>query len=250
MHFHVLTLFPQIFNGTLPHSMIGRAIDKGIVSVTCTDIRDYSSDSHGTADDYQYGGGPGMVMKPEPIFEAADNVFKQIPILDHASTPIVLLSPQGKHLDQDIITKFSKLDNLVLICGHYAGVDERVRDHLVTEEISIGDYVLTGGELAALVIIDSVSRFVSGVIGSEDNVQKDSITSGLLQHPLYTRPAEYRSLQVPEILLSGNHAEIDQWRRHESLKRTLAHRPDLLTTADLDENDIRYLSELGYKQNS
>ena len=170
--------------------------------------------------------------------------------MDHASTPIVLLSPQGKHLDQDIITKFSKLDNLVLICGHYAGVDERVRDHLVTEEISIGDYVLTGGELAALVIIDSVSRFVSGVIGSEDNVQKDSITSGLLQHPLYTRPAEYRSLQVPEILLSGNHAEIDQWRRHESLKRTLAHRPDLLPTADLDENDIRYLSELGYKQNS
>ena len=250
MNFHVLTLFPQIFNGTLPYSMIGRAIDKGIVSVTCTDIRDYSSDTHGTADDYQYGGGPGMVMKPEPIFDAVDNVFKQIPLSDHTNTPIALLSPQGKQLNQNIINEFSKLNNLVLICGHYAGVDERVRDNLITEEISIGDYVLTGGELAALVIIDSVSRFVTGVIGSEDNVQNDSITSGLLQHPLYTRPSEYPSYRVPEILRSGNHAEIDKWRRHESLRRTLMNRPDLLSSAALDENDIRYLSELGYQKSN
>ncbi|MBO55245.1 MAG: tRNA (guanosine(37)-N1)-methyltransferase TrmD [Dehalococcoidia bacterium] len=247
MHFHVLTLFPQTIYDTLAHSMIGRAIEKGLVSVTCTDIRDYSSDKHGTADDYQYGGGPGMVMKPEPIFDAVDNVFKQIPILEHPQTPIVLLSPQGRHLNQNIINEFSKLDNLVLICGHYAGVDERVKDHLVTEEISIGDYVLTGGELGALIVIDSVSRFVTGVIGSEDNVQKDSITSGLLQHPVYTRPAEYRSYKVPEILRSGNHSDIDQWRRRESLKKTLTQRPDLLSTADLDDSDIRYLSELGYQ---
>ena len=246
MKFLVLSLFPEAFSGPLEHSMVGRARERGIISVELTDIRKYAHDAHGTADDYQFGGGPGMVMKPEPVFEAVEDVLASLPPEQRSDTPVILLSPQGELLSQALVSELSQFPALVLLCGHYAGVDERVRQHLVTREVSIGDYVLTGGELAALVLIDSVARFVEGVVGSQENVLEDSITSGLLQHPLYTRPAEYRGHEVPEVLRSGNHAEIDRWRRQQSLKRTLERRPDLLQAADLTDGDLRYLSSLGY----
>jgi tRNA (guanine37-N1)-methyltransferase len=248
MRFHVLTLFPEAFQGPLEHSMLGRANQRGLVSVQLTNIRSYTHDAHGTADDYQFGGGAGMVLKPEPIFEAVEDVLSAYPEEDRAGIPIILLSPQGKVLDQETVEELARFPALLLICGHYAGVDERVRQHLVTEEISIGDYVLTGGELAAMVLIDTVSRFTPGVVGSSENVREDSITSGLLQHPLYTRPAEYRGLTVPEVLRSGHHAEIEWWRRHQSLKRTLELRPDLLEQANLTAEDLEYLRSLGYLQ--
>lgn len=226
--------------------MLGRAIQRGLLSVQITDIRSYARDSHGTADDYQFGGGHGMVLKPEPIFDAVEDTLRPYSPSVQKTLPIVLLSPQGKKLDQDLVLELAAAPALVLICGHYAGVDERVRTHLSTHDVSIGDYVLTGGELAAMVVIDSVSRFTPGVVGSSENVQEDSITSGLLQHPLYTRPAEFRGLPTPEILRSGNHAEIDRWRRQESLRRTLSHRPDLLEVAELSAADLQFLADLGY----
>ena len=246
MRFHILTLFPEAFAGPAHYSLMGRAIRRGLVSVTVSDIRAYTKDAHGTADDYQFGGGPGMVMKPEPIFAAAAEALAGYSPEQRAALPVILLSPQGQLLNQQLITELSQAPALTLICGHYAGVDERVRTGLATHDISIGDYVLTGGELAALILIDAVSRFIPGVVGTQENVQEDSITSGLLQHPLYTRPAEYRGMAAPEILLSGHHARIEQWRRQESLRRTLARRPDLLATAALTAADLRYLAGLGY----
>ena len=246
MRFHVLTLFPEAFRGPLEHSMLGRARQRGIISVELTDIRGYTHDAHGTADDYQFGGGAGMVMKPEPIFEAVEAVLASCPEDERSGTPVILLSPQGQILDQKIVSELARCPTLVLVCGHYAGVDERVRERLITREISIGDYVLTGGELPAMVLMDAVSRFVPGVVGSQENVLEDSITSGLLQHPLYTRPAEYRGMEVPEILRSGNHAEIERWRRQQSLRKTLKLRPDLLESADLTPTDLDYLRSLGF----
>ena len=250
MQFHVLTLFPEAFEGPVRHSMLGRAIQRGLISVQITDIRSYTRDAHGTADDYQFGGGHGMVLKPEPIFDAVQDTLSPYPTDTRESMPVVLLSPQGRKLDQALVLELAQAPGLALICGHYAGVDERVRTHLATHDVSIGDYVLTGGELAAMVIIDAVSRFMPGVVGSADNVQEDSITSGLLQHPLYTRPAEFRGLEVPEILRSGHHGEIDRWRRQESLRRTLERRPDLLETADLTRSDREFLASLGYSASS
>jgi tRNA (guanine37-N1)-methyltransferase len=246
MRFHVLTLFPEAFRGLLDHSMLGRARQRGTISVELTDIRGYTHNAHGTADDYQFGGGAGMVMKPEPIFEAVEAVLSSYPEGEQSMTPVILLSPQGEILDQKMVSELARYPTLVLVCGHYAGVDERVREHLITREISIGDYVLTGGELPAMVLIDAVSRFVPGVVGSQENVLQDSITSGLLQHPLYTRPAEYRGMAVPEILRSGNHAEIDRWRRRQSLRKTLKLRPDLLESVHLTPADLEYLSFLGF----
>ena len=246
MQFHILTLFPEAFEGPVRHSMLGRAINRGLVGVQVVDIRSYTQDAHGTADDYQFGGGHGMVLKPEPIFDAVADVLSAYPQELQGSIPKVLLSPQGRKLDQGLVNELAAAQGMVLICGHYAGVDERVRTHLATHDISIGDYVLTGGELAAMVIVDAVSRFVPDVVGSLENVMGDSITSGLLQHPLYTRPAEFRGMEVPEILRSGHHAEIDRWRRQESLRRTLEHRPDLLEFANLTEADMRFLATLGY----
>ena len=246
MNFHVLTLFPEAFEGPVRHSMLGRAIQRGLISVQIADIRSYTHDAHGTADDYQFGGGHGMVLKPEPVFDAVADTLAPYSPETKAAMPVVLLSPQGRKLDQQLVLELAGAPGMALICGHYAGVDERVRTNLATHDISIGDYVLTGGELAAMVVIDAVSRFVPDVVGSADNVQEDSITSGLLQHPLYTRPAEFRGMEVPEILRSGHHGEIDRWRRRESLRRTLELRPDLLETAELSLSDREYLAQLGY----
>ena len=248
MRFHILTLFPEAFAGPAHFSLLGRAIRNGILSLAVTDLRAYTTDAHGTADDYQFGGGPGMVMKPEPIFAAAAETLASYPPEQQPNIPIILLSPQGQLLNQQLISELAQAPALTLICGHYAGVDERVRAGLATHDISIGDYVLTGGELAALVLIDAVSRFIPGVVGTQENVHEDSITSGLLQHPLYTRPAEYRGMAVPEILRSGHHAQIAKWRRQESLRRTLTHRPDLLPAAPLTPADLQYLAGLGYRR--
>ena len=246
MRFQVLTLFPQAFQGPLESSMLGLACRRGLISIQVTDIRAYTHDLHGTADDYQFGGGPGMVLKPDPIFEAVEDILGSHSSEQRAAIPIILLSPQGKILDQSMAQELAVTPEMVLICGHYAGVDERVRQDLSTQEVSIGDYVLTGGELPAMVLIDTVARLVPGVVGSQENVLEDSITSGLLQHPLYTRPAEYRGMSAPEVLRSGNHTEIDRWRRRESLRRTLERRPDLLASAQLTDEDRIFLRSLGY----
>ena len=248
MIFKVLTLFPEVFQGPLESSMVGLARQRGLVSIEVTDIRSYTHDPHGTADDYQFGGGPGMVLKPDPIFEAVDDVLSAQSEAQRAATPIILTSPQGETLTQGMAQELSLAPEIVIICGHYAGVDERVRRHLVNREISIGDYVLTGGEIPAMVLIDSVTRLIPGVVGSQENIEEDSITSGLLQHPLYTRPAEFRGMVAPEVLRSGHHAEILKWRRRESLSRTLDRRPDLLDRAELDADDLTYLRSLGYTQ--
>ena len=246
MRFHVLTLFPDAFRVLTEYSIIGRATERGLISVEATDIRNFTTDRHGTADDYQFGGGPGMVMKPEPVFAAVESVLAEVRQDDRARIPVALTSPQGQTLNQALVDEFAAAPGMVIICGHYAGVDERIKAGLITHEVSIGDYVLTGGELAAMVIIDAVSRFIPEVVGSEENVREDSITSGLLQHPLYTRPAEFRGMAAPEVLRSGNHAEIDRWRRHQSLERTLRLRPDLLETAPLTNSDRVYLAGLGW----
>jgi tRNA (guanine37-N1)-methyltransferase len=242
MRFHVLTLFPGIFHGPLSESILSRAIGKGLIEVGLHDIRDQADDRHRTVDDYPFGGGAGMVLKPEPLFKATESVFESASL--PVETPVILMTPQGRKLDQRIVEDLAIRNDLVLICGRYEGVDERIREHLVTDEISIGDYVLSGGELAAMVLIDAVSRLVPGVVGSMESALDDSHTTGLLQHPQYTRPAEFRGWSVPEVLLSGNHAEIERWRRQESLRRTAQRRPDLLEGVELTEEDRRFVDAL------
>jgi tRNA (guanine37-N1)-methyltransferase len=259
MRFHVLTLFPEAFGQPLQFSIVGRAVQRGQVSIDATDIRDYAHDVHGTADDYQFGGGHGMVMKPGPVFEAVEAALAGYSESQRADIPVILFTPQGELLTQPLVEELAAVTALALVCGHYAGVDERVSQALVTRQVSIGDYVLTGGELPAMVLIDAVSRLLPGVVGSPESVTEDSFSisapppgtgtggaGGLLQHPLYTRPADYRGMAVPEVLLSGHHAEIDRWRRRQSLKRTLDRRPDLLRSAELSADDRKYLTELGY----
>ena len=259
MRFHVLTLFPEVFGSPdagigaaqaspLVFSIVGRAAQRGRISIEATDIRDYTHDVHGTADDYQFGGGHGMVMKPEPVFEAADSVLSEYDPDQRARIPVILLTPQGELLNQGLVEELAAAPAIVLICGHYAGVDERIAEGLATRQVSAGDYVLTGGELPAMMIIDAVTRLLPGVVGSPESVAGDSITTGLLQHPLYTRPAEYRGMAAPDVLLSGHHAEIDRWRRRKSLERTLARRPDLLARAPLTDADLRYLASLGFRR--
>jgi len=220
---------------------VGRAISGGLVAVQRHDFRRFATDKHGSVDDYPFGGGPGMVLKPDPLFAAVDDLKVREEIDD--STPIVLLTPQGRTFDQSVAEDLAAAGSVALICGRYEGVDERVRTNLATDEISIGDYVLSGGELAAMVVIDAVARLVPGVVGTEGATDDDSHTSGLLQFPQYTRPASFRGLDVPETLLSGDHARIAEWRRREALRRTESRRPDLLRTTDLSENDRRLLDE-------
>ena len=250
MRFHVLTLFTESFQGPFQHSILEMATRKGLISIQLTDLRDYTHDAHGTADDYQFGGGHGMVLKPEPVFEAVEDVLSAYPAEERPSVPVILFSPQGELFNQKIAHELALLPALVLICGHYTGVDERVRQHLATREISIGDFVLTGGEPAAIVLVDAVARLVPGVVGSPESVMEDSITSGLLQHPLYTRPAEYRGMEAPQVLRSGHHEEIARWRRRESLRRTLERRPDLLKSAPLSPEDLEFLQSQGYAPDS
>ncbi|PZC51074.1 MAG: tRNA (guanine37-N1)-methyltransferase [Chloroflexi bacterium] len=222
MIIEIFTLFPEMFNVPLQASILGRAIERGLLQINLHNIRDYAIDRHSTVDDYAYGGGPGMVLKPEPLFQAVDSVLGKNP-----KCPIVLLTPQGNVFKQSIAVRFSKMDKIAFICGHYEGFDERIREHLATEELSIGDYVLTGGELPAMVVVDAVARLKEGVLGSEESASTDSHFSGLLQYPQYTRPPDFRGWKVPEILLSGNHGAVAKWRQEQSLKRTLKRRPDL-----------------------
>ncbi len=230
MHIDILTLFPQMFQGPFNFSILKRAIDHRLVSINTHNIRDYTHDKHHTADDYAYGGGAGMILKPEPIFEAVESIKSNIK-QEIGELPVILLTPQGRLFSQQIAQELSAYSHLIFICGHYEGVDERVREHLVTDEISIGDYVLSGGELAAMVVVDAVVRLLPGVLGSEASLVDDSHVAGLLEYPQYTRPVEYRGWSVPEVLLSGNHAQIAKWRREQAIRRTQERRPELLDKA-------------------
>ena len=242
MRFHVLTLFPDMFTSPFSDGIIHRARLKGLLDIRVQDIRQHTHDRHRTVDDYPFGGGAGMLMKPEPMFEGVEAVRDSAGLDETA--PVVLLSPQGRRLTQRVVEELSSHEDVVILCGRYEGVDERVRQHLATDEISVGDFVLSGGEPAAIVLIDAVSRLVSGVVGSIESTQDGSFTTGLLQHPQYTRPAEYRGRAVPEVLLSGNHGDIARWRRQESLRRTFQRRPDLLDSAQLSEEDLRFIELL------
>ena len=235
----VLTLFPDILTAYLNESILKRARENKLLDVRLVNIRDFTSDVHRTVDDYPFGGGSGMVFKPEPIFRAMDHLNK-----DGESRKVILLSPQGSTFNQKMAESFSReTGRLTFICGRYEGVDERVK-HLVDEEVSIGDYVMTGGELAALVIIDAVTRLVPGAVGDEQSVVDESFSSGLLEYPQYTRPREFRGMRVPDVLLSGNHEEIRLWRRQQSLRTTMKVRPDLLDQVDLDESDKRMIDDI------
>ena len=237
MRIDILTIFPAMFRGPFEESIVKRAVEKGLVDIHIHDIREWASDRHRTVDDYPYGGGPGMVMKPEPLFAAVEAVLAQAP----ERGPIVLLTPQGRLFRQQVVAEFAREQRLVLICGHYEGVDARVHEHLATDEISIGDYVLSGGELPAMVVVDAVVREIPGVLGAPDASAEESFAQSLLEYPQYTRPADFRGRTVPEVLLSGNHGEIARWRRRESLLRTAHQRPDLLAHADLTEEERRWL---------
>ena len=240
MHFDVFTLFPTIFQGPLQESILKRAQEMGRLSVALHDIRDYATGKHRITDDYPYGGGGGMVMKPDPIFAAVKGVLGE----GLSGTPIVLLTPQGRLFDQALAHELTQHERLALICGRYEGVDERVRQHLVTDEVSIGDYVLTGGELPGLVLIDAITRLLPGVLGDAGATMDDSHASGLLEYPHYTRPSDFYGHTVPDVLLSGHHAQIAQWRRREALRRTWERRPELLDQVDLTPADLQFLDEL------
>lgn len=220
MNIHYLTLFPEMYEGVLNTSILKRAKEKGIVDYNLINFRDYSESKHNKVDDYPYGGGAGMVLKPEPVFNAMD-------ALDLDNPRVILMCPQGRPFDQKMAESLSEEEDIVFICGHYEGYDERIRT-LVTDEISIGDYVLTGGELASMTMTDAVVRLIPGVLSREESHQEDSFSTGMLEHPHYTRPREYRGMEVPEVLLNGNHKLIEEWRHEQSLKRTRERRPDLL----------------------
>jgi tRNA (guanine37-N1)-methyltransferase len=243
MRIDILTLFPPLFEAPFGYGIFKRAIDNGLVKINLVNIRDYTHDKHHTADDSPYGGGAGMVMKPEPIFEAVDAIKAGMDDQEK-DFPVILLSPQGRLFSHKIALELSLHSHIVLICGHYEGIDERVPEHLATDCISIGDYVLTGGEVPALVVADAVLRLVPGVLGSEESPLDDSHAGGLLEYPQYTRPPEFRGYKVPDILLSGNHAQIAKWRRGQIIKRTLERRPDLLDKAELGLEDQRLLDHM------
>jgi tRNA (guanine37-N1)-methyltransferase len=232
MRIDIFTLFPQMFVGPLDSSILKRAVDRGLMNFNIHNIRDYTHDKHRTADDYAYGGGAGMVVKPEPVFEAVETVRSNALKMVNKNPSIVLLTPQGRLFCHPVAVELARVDWLMLICGHYEGIDERIREHLATDEISIGDYVVTGGELAAMVVSDAVSRLLPGVLGSGESLICESHTGGLLEYPQYTRPEIFRGWAVPEILLSGNHNEIAKWRSEQSIKRTRERRPDLLRDSE------------------
>ena len=238
MRFDILTLFPEMMRAILDESIIGRAQSSGILEINCINIRDFAGNKHNSVDDYPYGGGFGMVMQAPPIFRAYESVARG------EKVHTVYMSPQGKVLTQEKAVELSKKDRIVILCGHYEGVDERIIEEIVDEEISIGDYVLTGGELPCAVLVDSVARMVEGVLPQSESFTEESIYSGLLEYPQYTRPPEFMGRQVPEVLMSGHHANIEKWKRKESLKRTYLKRPDLFEKAELSDADRKILDEI------
>jgi len=262
MFFDMLTIFPDFFRGPLDYGIVRRAREAGLVEVNLHDLRSYTKDKHRTVDDRPFGGGEGMVLKPEPIFECTDTLglnSREARVSGEAKQSVILLSPHGRKLDQDLAAELAQMERIVLICGRYEGVDERVSEHLADREVSIGDYVLSGGELGAAVIVDTVTRLIPGALGNEASAQQESFTAGvverssegpdstcgsggLLDYPHYTRPAEYRGMAVPEALVSGNHDEIRRWRRERALEKTLRNRPDLLGRVALSEEDREFIA--------
>lgn len=244
MQVHIVTIFPKMVAAPLAEGIVARAIARGLIDVRVHDLRDFTTDRHRVVDDVAFGGGPGMVLKPEPLFGAVEAIRAAGPAAREA---VILTSPDGERLTHRVAKTLSRMDRVIVLCGRYEGVDERVRRHLATHEISIGDYVLSGGELPALVIVDAVARLVPGVVGDDESVARDTFARGLLDYPQYTRPAEFRGYAVPPVLLSGHHAEIERWRRREALARTLERRPDLIEEArreGLDAIDAALLEEL------
>lgn len=239
MRIDILTLFPAMFDGPLTESILKRAQEKHLLSVQCHNIRDYATDRHRTVDDTPYGGGGGMVMMVEPLVAAIEAVRGA-----DAAAPTILLTPQGRVFTQRVAQELAQHPRLILVCGRYEGVDERVRQSVITDEISIGDFVITGGELAAMILVDAVARLIPGVLGARWAAEEDSHAMGLLEYPHYTRPPVFRDLAVPDVLLSGDHAAIERWRRREAIRRTWQRRPDLLLTADLSEQERWFLAEL------
>ena len=248
MQFEVFTLLPEVFPSYLETSIIKRARERDLINVRVHNIRDYTHDKHHTTDDTPYGGGGGMVMKPEPVFEAIETVLglnsDQTPPEPASNIPIILLTPQGRVFNQNIAQELSAHPHIILLCGRYEGIDERIREHLVTDEISIGDYVLTGGELPALILIDAIARLLPDVLGDPTGAQDDSHAMGLLEYPHYTRPPEFRGWKAPDILLSGDHAKIDKWRREQALLRTFNKRPDMLEKTELTKKDLKFIEGL------
>ncbi|GHH96537.1 tRNA (guanosine(37)-N1)-methyltransferase TrmD [Neobacillus kokaensis] len=246
MHIDILTLFPEMFTGVLGHSILHKAAEKSAVHYNVVNFREFSDNKHSSVDDYPYGGGAGMVLMPQPIFDGVAALKERA---DSKNQRVILLCPQGTRYDQRKAEELAKEEHLIFICGHYEGYDERIRKHVVTDEISIGDYVLTGGELGAMVVIDSVVRLLPEVLGNEESHQKDSFSTGLLEHPHYTRPADFRGMKVPEVLLSGNHKMIEEWRNKEALRRTLERRPDLLEKMELTPQQEKWLREVEKEDN-
>jgi len=244
MKIDILTLFPEMFAGVFSQSILKKASENSAVQYNVVNFRDYSDNKHNTVDDYPYGGGAGMVLKPQPIFDAVADLRMR----GDSMSKVILLCPQGERFTQKKAEELSKLEHLIFICGHYEGYDERIREHIVTDEISIGDFVLTGGELGAMVVIDSVVRLLPEVLGNEESHILDSFSTGLLEHPHYTRPADFRGMKVPDILLSGNHRLIEEWRVKESLRRTVLRRPDLLEHIVLSDEQKKWLAEIKKEQ--
>lgn len=240
MHYHVLTLFPEMIEQGMGTSIMGRAMEQGLIQLTATNIRDFSTNKHMKVDDYPYGGGAGMVMQAEPVYGAWKHVTESIGYKPR----VIYLTPQGKVFQQSMGEDFAKEQDLVFLCGHYEGIDERVLEEVVTDYVSIGDYVLTGGELPALVMMDAISRFVPGVLNNEESAEFDSFHDNLLEYPQYSRPAEWMGKKVPDVLLSGHHANIEKWRREQSILRTLRNRPELLEDAVLSKKEKQYLDQL------
>jgi len=255
MQFEVFTLLPEVFPSYLETSIIKRARERGLINVRAHNIRDYTHDRHHMTDDTPYGGGGGMVMKPEPVFEAIETVLglNTTPLSSpqpELNIPIILLTPQGRVFNQTIAQELSQHPRIALLCGRYEGIDERIREHLTTDEISIGDYVLTGGELPALILIDAIARLLPDVLGDPTGAQDDSHAMGLLEYPHYTRPPEFRGWKAPDILLSGDHAKIEKWRREQSLLRTFNKRPDMLEKVELSKEDKKFVESLRHAQSN
>ena len=243
MKIDVITIFPEMVEVPLSMSIIGKAREKGLLDLKVHDLRRYSGNKHNCVDDTPYGGGPGMVMKPEPFCNAIEELA-----LKDKDTRVILMSPKGNTLNQNKVNELSKIKKIVILCGHYEGIDERVKELIVDEELSIGDYILTGGEIASMVLVDAVTRLIPGVLGHQDSSKTESFSEGLLEYPQYTKPREFKGLKVPEVLLSGNHAKIDLWRRTQALSATAARRPDLLKNAKLTKEDKLILEEIQRKE--